>query len=234
MDFMMHKIIAVISSSILLMNSRLMNISKPLVPEVSLVRGFDFLCISLMMKVQSRSEMPYDIAITHYRISVPSEGPVFHLEVRGVKQCLCYEFLRSQEALSVCMPEPFKARAPGAFWRQESKGRRRCAVLGCWVRGMSEEQRSASPSSWFFLEISAASKHCFDFLTFWGTITLWSLHPGWKCWHLEVTGVLEHHVEGHSLRHTQMDQCLNQLGSTLWWWALIRSNSWESVSKGWE
>lgn len=51
MAFMMHKMIAVISSSNLLMNSGLLNISKPLVPEISLVRWFDFLCISLMMKV---------------------------------------------------------------------------------------------------------------------------------------------------------------------------------------
>lgn len=93
MDFMMQKMIGVMLSSILLMNSRLLNVSKLLVPETSLARRFDFLCISLMMKVQSRSEVPCYISITCYWISVPSKGFVLHLEARGVKQCRCNEAL---------------------------------------------------------------------------------------------------------------------------------------------
>lgn len=191
MDFMMHNMIAIISS-ILLMNSRALNISKPLVPEISLVRLFDFLCISLMMKVQSRSEVPwYGTAISCYRISVPSKGSVLCLEVRGVKQCLCNEFLRAQEALVCTCQSLSKPELQVLFGGRKTKEKICCS----WVlrkRHVRGAGIPASPFSWFLLETSAATKHCLDLLRDHNTLEpaprvkmlaawgYWSLRTSWK------------------------------------------------------
>lgn len=82
------------------------------------------------MKVQSRIEVQSSVT-----------GLLSHVKALSLKsEELNRVFAMSSESSggsSVFMPEPFKARAPGAFWRKESKGRKRCAVVGCWERGLS-------------------------------------------------------------------------------------------------
>lgn len=197
MDFMMHKMITVISSSNLLMNSGLLNISKPLVQEISLVRWFDFLCLSLMMKVSP------DLKCHNMILQSPVTGSLS--QVKALFFVLKLEELNRVFAMSswelrklFCVhARAFQNQSSRCFLEEEDQRKEKTSVLFLDVGKEASQRRTdpASPFSWFWWETSAATKHCLALQRDHNTLELAprvKMLAAWICWSLRTWCRLRH------------------------------------------